>query len=461
MASGMPHDPARNKMIRNHLKRQEEDAGGKDRPPQQKLMVKGRAERAPVYRLNTADLAFNKSNGRIKAEVAEKEGELGRYLDIFNPDDQRVIASLLLSMRPDENEKIKQDLRKNGQLMPGIITCDGTVINGNRRKAILEELFRETKDTTYAYLDVQVLPSDITKAELWLIEAGIQLSAPQQLDYSPINHLLKLREGINAGLKIPEMVGRIYGVSEEQLNADLQRLQLIDEYLGDFQGKEGRYHLVRQRNEHFIDLQVILSWVRDPRGPVRRDWEWDESDINELKLTAFYYIRMGMAHLRIRELRDLFATQSSWLKVKEACNLNAGLSGEERSEVGLAVTPEPGEDEAEESQDFLGIASAVEDRDNREEELWKKKRSNKLKTFYEDAKEQVQIVRDSERPIVLARRALRNIQAIPEDPERLDEPDLDAVLSTIILETNARRKIARKNPVPRTRRPKKARKRQK
>lgn len=139
MASKMPFSPQRKNMIRENLKRQEDDAGGKDHLPQQKLVIKGRAEHIPVYRLNVGDLVFNKSNGRIKAEVKERESQLGRDLEIFDLPDQNTIRNILLSIRQDENEKIKDDLKKNGQLMPGIITCDGIVINGNRRKALLEE----------------------------------------------------------------------------------------------------------------------------------------------------------------------------------------------------------------------------------------------------------------------------------------------------------------------------------
>lgn len=287
MSSQMPNDPVRRKMIRENMKEQAETAGGSDKLPQEKLIVKGQAQRQPVYRMRLEDLAFNKANGRIKAEVLEKEVELGRYLDASSPEDQAIINKMLLEIRPDENEKIKEDLRKNGQLRPGIITCDGILINGNRRKAILGELAKAHGEK-FKYMDVQILPSDINKSELWLIEAGIQLSAPQQLDYSPINHLLKLREGVDSGLDIEVMSKRIYGVTEEKIKSDLARLDLIDEYLRDFLGKPDCYYLVKQLNEHFINLQNILSWANRPRGtPV--NWKPDKSDRTELKLVAFYY----------------------------------------------------------------------------------------------------------------------------------------------------------------------------
>ncbi|GAI06379.1 unnamed protein product, partial [marine sediment metagenome] len=173
----------------------------------------------------------------------------------------KIIKDLLLSIRKDENEKVKADLAKKGQIRPGIITCDGIVINGNRRKALLEELYAEAGLEKYKYLEVHVLPSDITKSELWLIEAGIQMSTPQQLDYSPINNLLKLKEGILSGLRIEDMAARIYGVTAEKIKVDIERLDLIDEYLKDFIVKPGKYYLVRYLRPFNIRIMDSISFA--------------------------------------------------------------------------------------------------------------------------------------------------------------------------------------------------------
>lgn len=445
MVTAMPFNQARKQLIRDHAKKQEDDAGGKGMLRSAKLTIKGATSLAPIYRFKLDDLAFNKANGRIKSEVIEKETELGRILDQFNIDDNEILKEILLSIRIDENEKIKEDLRKNTQISPGIITVDGIVINGNRRKALLEELHYEDHDEKYHYLDAHVLPSDITKSELWLIEAGIQMSAPQQLDYSPINHLLKLSEGINAGLTIPAMASRIYGVTEEQLENDIKRLDLINEYLTDFLRKEGKYYLVKNLNEHFINLLNILDWANKPRGPVRRDWVPNKDDINELKLVGFYYIRMRMPHLRIRDLRDIFATADAWKEAKKSLSVDPRLSEEEKKRFG--VTPvtdeEPNEDPVE--GDEIDTSTPVsERRDLQEEAVWRESRKEQLKSIYEDAKEQQIIVKDSEKPLTLAQRALRNIKAISLESCESTDPEIDKVLSEIIALVNKIRKMVKK-----------------
>ena len=80
MPSAMLYDKVRQRMIRQHMTEQENSAGGRELLPQEKLVLKGGAQRQPIYRMALEDLAFNKVNGRIKAEVLEKEQELGRIL---------------------------------------------------------------------------------------------------------------------------------------------------------------------------------------------------------------------------------------------------------------------------------------------------------------------------------------------------------------------------------------------
>ena len=447
MTTFLPFNVEKKQIIQDFIKQQEESFGGKDRLPKTKLSVKGKTSYEPIYRIPNKMLYFNKSNGRIKAEIIEKEAELGRKFDLWDENDQLEFKKILLSIRREENDKIKADLFTNSQTSPGIITCDGIVINGNRRKALFEELYDETSDEKFKYLDVQVLPSDINKSELWLIEAGIQLSAPQQLDYSPINNLLKLREGMNSGLSEKEMARRLYGITEETILLELDRLKLIDEYLGDFINKPGKYYLIKGLAEHFIDLQLILAWANAPRG---KRMEWidgpNTSDINELKLVGFYYIRMKMPHLRIRELRDHFAIQEAWKEQIRVLNIEMSLTKEEKISSGIIISKELEQDEnlvIETEEIENPILTTAEEIDTQEESLWKKNREAELKAIYEDAKETEQIHKILNRPLDLAKRALNQIKGIRLNSSDFDE-ELDQVLSKIIEETNKRRKILHK-----------------
>lgn len=439
---GMPVDKGRQKKLTDLMRRQEDDAKSRGGLPRAKFIVKGKAEQCPIYSFRTSDLLLNRSNGRIKSQIMDREAELGCTLDVAEEETQRIIKDILQSIRKEENAKIKADLERNGQMQPGIVTCDGIVINGNRRKVLLEELFDEKNAEEYAYLDAHVLPSDIEKREVWLIEAGIQLSTPQQLDYSPVNHLLKLREGKDSGLDIDSMARRIYGVDPEKLREDLERLKLIDEYLEDFLDKKGRYHLVEGKNEHFISLQkYVLDRVRSPRA--RSDWSPTESDIAELKVVAFNFIRSrGFPHMRIRDLREMFLTETSWRQLQETQRIEVSV-GEEETPAPPAEEPTPADEAEEAEEDASGdeapAASRAAQLDKAEEAHWVKKNRDTLKRFFEESKEQLQIEKDRAQPLALAERALKNIRAIQEDSVGVEAPALDEVLRRIIEKANALR----------------------
>ena len=101
MITSIPLNPERLGMFKKLVKEQEEAAGGKERLRSAKLTIKGETQFAPIYRFRLDDLAYNKSNGRIKAEVLEKEAELGRAIDQFDQDDGKLIKEILLSIRQD------------------------------------------------------------------------------------------------------------------------------------------------------------------------------------------------------------------------------------------------------------------------------------------------------------------------------------------------------------------------
>ena len=51
---------------------------------------------------------------------------------------QEVLRGFLKISDPEKKEVLKQQIKKKGQRQPAIITCDGFLINGNRRKMVFE-----------------------------------------------------------------------------------------------------------------------------------------------------------------------------------------------------------------------------------------------------------------------------------------------------------------------------------
>ncbi len=198
------------------------------------------------YRIEvkTDYLIYNIRNGRFQAELNEKEEELKRRLDPNDEKDSMIVQQLLLQQNPLETEALKENLRQFGQMDSGIITFDGTVIDGNRRMAILKSLYQETGDPRFRNIMVGRLPQGVEERDLWRIEADTHLAKGFELKYGGVNELLKLQEGVSQGYSEEDISGALNGRwTPSQIHRKLEIFRLIESYLETI-GHPGQYHRV-------------------------------------------------------------------------------------------------------------------------------------------------------------------------------------------------------------------------
>lgn len=268
----------------------------------QKVEIDGKIDFRDSYMLPINLLQYNHDNRRFNLEIQEYEIQIGRALDPTDREDIKKIKEFLLQDEI-EAEKLKYDLEQLGeQREVAAITHDGIVINGNRRMAIIEELHLKYP-SKWNELWVVRLPEDISEKDLWKIEAGLQLSKEKVADYGPVNNLLMIKEGKKAGLSFSEIAASMYGWSEKQVTADLERLNLIDIFL-QFFGQPNNYGLIKKfrLHEHFIDLQKGLVEKLKAVGAPKRD-------ISEKMTVIFAYLRshiidpdFNLTHYDVRNL---------------------------------------------------------------------------------------------------------------------------------------------------------------
>ena len=87
----------------------------------------------PVYLVPIGLLRFRKDNGRISSDVASYEKDHGR-LDETLDSTQKILAQFLSEKDPEKTTELKNLILVEQQREPAIITSDGFLINGNRRK---------------------------------------------------------------------------------------------------------------------------------------------------------------------------------------------------------------------------------------------------------------------------------------------------------------------------------------
>ena len=118
------------------------------------LRYKGTTRTEIVYRIPLDYLVYNKYNGRIGSDVLSYEKQNG-VLNAELDDDKAIIEKFLYESKIDRNKITMDSLLKNGQQRYGIVTSDGTIVDGNRRAMLLNRLFHKREELGYSYEEVE------------------------------------------------------------------------------------------------------------------------------------------------------------------------------------------------------------------------------------------------------------------------------------------------------------------
>lgn len=216
------------------------------------IIIEDERRDEPVYEIPIDLLRFNIDNGRFLAEKINKNKKLGFELDSDNKDHEIYFLELLLPEKDPESKKLVNDIKNSGQLVPGVITYDGYVVDGNRRMAALIKLYKETKKAKFEKLRVHRLPPTINPKNIYIIEIEHQLKKVGPKSYGPINEMLKIKEGTEKGLTVEEIANRI-DWSENKIKESFSRLRMMDYFLTKI-GKSEDYSILTNYNEHFVEL---------------------------------------------------------------------------------------------------------------------------------------------------------------------------------------------------------------
>ncbi len=97
-----------------------------------------------IWNVPTNILRFRKYNGRIASDIESYETMNG-ILDEESIETQEIIRGFLKKKDQEANVSLTNLIEHSGQKEPAIITCDGFLINGNRRKMTIEALYQKNQ----------------------------------------------------------------------------------------------------------------------------------------------------------------------------------------------------------------------------------------------------------------------------------------------------------------------------
>ena len=243
------------------------------------MHFRGRMDRFPVVRLAIDLPIYRMKNGRTQVEQYQYLEENGYPGDFFECGEENVSAQqaqhkILLKLAKDEKGPIYQELEHvASQREYLVLTSDGVVLNGNRRLAAMRDLFDHDSRTyaSFSHVDTVILPMEASEQDLELLEAELQMAPETKLEYGWIERLLKLRHHVH-DMNIPrDQIKDTYRFRREgDINIELQKLALAEEYLEKYLGKPRAYQEVGQSEQIFRDLEKELRGKSGAESEIRR-----------------------------------------------------------------------------------------------------------------------------------------------------------------------------------------------
>ena len=170
-------------------------------------------KKSPVKLVPVELLRYRKDNGRIASDVLSYERLNGTLIE-KDVNAQKVLRKFLDDKDSEKTSELMNSIRHSTQRHPAVITSDGFLINGNRRKLALEKLYDETKEERFKWMRVVILPgeNDIedggppTIYEIEQIENRYQFQSEGKAEYYSFDKALSIRKKINHGMTLEEQL---------------------------------------------------------------------------------------------------------------------------------------------------------------------------------------------------------------------------------------------------------------
>src|SRR3972149_8493318 len=113
-------------------------------------------KKSPVKLVPVEILRYRKDNGRIASDVLSYDKLNGSLIE-KDENAQRTLKKFLDEKDSEKTSELMNSIRHSSQRVPAVITSDGFLINGNRRKLALEKLYEDTKDEKFKWMRVVIL----------------------------------------------------------------------------------------------------------------------------------------------------------------------------------------------------------------------------------------------------------------------------------------------------------------
>ena len=265
----------------NKLKENNKSIGSMD------VWYKNERKTCSVYEIDLQYLIYNRYNGRIASLVKSYEKQTGNELDPTDAADVKTIEEFLWKSNISSNKATEKSISDQGQLKYGIVTKDGVIIDGNRRAMVLKKVYA---DENPVYFRAVVLDETLNEnpKEIMRLETTYQMGEDAKVDYNAIEKYLKCDDLKGFGFSSSD-IAKMMGESPKRIEEYISIMGLMKDYLNKL-GYDGIYTRLDKTEGAFVDLNGYLDRYEGGRSKMIQ-WKYDDSDLNDLKLIYYDYIR--------------------------------------------------------------------------------------------------------------------------------------------------------------------------
>ncbi len=327
-----------------------------------------------AYKVPLDLLRFRKDNGRIASDVMTYEKNKG-ILNETTDFGQLELKKFLTKKDPDPTKELTNSIIKEGQEDAAIITADGFLINGNRRKMVLEFLQEKHKgDVRYKYMKVIILPGlddsepTPTNEEIEQIENRYQFQRTGKAEYYNFDMALAVKRKLELGMDLEEILlddPNYEGLSGKALTKKIQEfkeeyiepLKCVDKYL-EYLKRPGHYNTISEgrgdsegRWQAFLDYYKLYKKIRNDKERIRLGIQ--DGDEGKIENIAFKIIRKRVlpgvdkkAHQIMRDLPKLLVNTNAKKELFRLVKIDYELTHDE-------ITDEDGKEIDEKTKDTI------------------------------------------------------------------------------------------------------------
>lgn len=206
----------------------------------------------PVYRMENFRTYTDQHQHLAKEKLPADYFSAGQELESVQQVQHEILARLARKGVADSVVPVIKMLEQQKQTDPLLATTAGVIVNGNRRLAAMREL-------GMPYVELWILPADVSADEIVDIEASLQGVPETKLDYDWIGDGQLINRLVAMGRTTKQVADQLHR-PETEIKNSRQALIEADLYLKEWAKAEGEYGRVSEDAEQlFKDLPKRLE----------------------------------------------------------------------------------------------------------------------------------------------------------------------------------------------------------